>query len=146
MTWSYSGNPAASALDNVRFLIGDTDENAQQLSNEEITFLLDEKNNAVYGAAAEAARAIAAKYARRVDKGVGDLNLSFAQLQKHYMDMYERYKRSDVKNGISLYSGNLDKSTGEAYRQNDSLGQPSFTRDQFDNPDSSPNYGDPDVH
>jgi adenosylmethionine-8-amino-7-oxononanoate aminotransferase len=69
MTWTYSGNPAASALDQVRFTIGDTDTTDQQLSN--------------------AAEAIAAKLARESDssKSVGDMSLSrslSARSQKYY--------------------------------------------------------------
>ena len=45
MVWSYSGNPADSAVDAVRFLTGDTDTNDQLLDNEEIAWT----NNQVTG-------------------------------------------------------------------------------------------------
>ncbi len=41
MSWTYSGNPTASALDEVRFLITDTDQTKPYtLSNEEINYAL----------------------------------------------------------------------------------------------------------
>jgi len=78
MTWTYSGNPAASNLDAVRFLCGDTDTTNQLISNEEITFLLSEWNSDTYLAAAFACDAIAGVYAGKSDssRSVGDLSIS----------------------------------------------------------------------
>lgn len=78
MAWSYSGNPAASAKDKVRFLCGDTDTTNQQITDEEIAFLLTEWNSDAYMAAAFACEAIAGKYQSKADmsKSVGDLSIS----------------------------------------------------------------------
>lgn len=88
MTWTYSGDPAASALDQVRFTIGDTDTNDQQLNNAEINYLISARGSAAL-AAPYAAEAIAAKLARESDssKSVGDLSLSkslSARSEKYY--------------------------------------------------------------
>ena len=40
MTWSYSGDPAASDLDAVRYIIGDTSEDMSLLTDEEIKYEL----------------------------------------------------------------------------------------------------------
>lgn len=78
MTWTYSGNPGASALDEVRFLIQDTDTTDQLLSNEEITYLLNQFANDAFGAAISAVTALIAKGSRVTEesKTVGDLSLS----------------------------------------------------------------------
>lgn len=78
MTWSYSGNPSNSANDKVRFLCGDTDTNNQQVSNEEIAFLLTEWNSDAYLSAAFACDAISGKYSAKADlsRSVGDLSIS----------------------------------------------------------------------
>lgn len=78
MTWSYSGNPSNSANDKVRFLCGDTDTNNQQVSNEEIAFLLTEWNSDCYLSAAFACDAISGKYSAKADlsRSVGDLSIS----------------------------------------------------------------------
>lgn len=90
MTWSYSGNPSASSTDKVRFLCGDTDTNNQQVSNEEITFLLTEWNSNAYLAAAFASDAIAGKLTAKADssRSVGDLSIStqFSSQAKTYME------------------------------------------------------------
>ena len=87
MTWSYSGNPASSDTDAVRFLVADTQTSDQLISNEEINYLLTVYNDPAFAAVA-AARAIAAKFARQSDqsRSVGDLSLSesFSQKSEQY--------------------------------------------------------------
>jgi len=77
MAWSYSGDPGASNLDEIRFLIQDTDTNDQLLSNEEINYLYDAYGDA-YSAAVAAVGVLIAQASRAVEesKRVGDLSLS----------------------------------------------------------------------
>ena len=85
MAWSYDPE-IGTALDEVRFLIGDTIETDPQLDNGEITYLLGTEANTMMAAVA-AARAIAAKYARKADKAVGDLKISANSLSQKYYDL-----------------------------------------------------------
>ncbi len=77
MAWTYSGNPGASDLDLIRFLIQDTDSTEQLFSNEELLYL-----NTTYGdpysAAIAAVTSLIAKGSRVAEesKTVGDLSLS----------------------------------------------------------------------
>lgn len=77
MTWTYSGDPGDSALDEIRFLIQDTDTNDQLLSNEEITYLYTAYGDA-YSAAVAAVGVLIAKASKVAEesKTVGDLSLS----------------------------------------------------------------------
>jgi len=77
MTWSYSGNPGASSLDEIRFLIQDTDTNEQLLSNEEINYLYAAYQDE-YLAAIAAVGVLIAQASREVEesKTVADLSLS----------------------------------------------------------------------
>ena len=63
MAWNYTGNPASSNMDAVRFLIHDTDPGDQKLQDEEINWLLTEEGQNVYRAAAMACMRLAAIYA-----------------------------------------------------------------------------------
>lgn len=87
MTWTYSGNPASSDRDAVRFLVGDTDTTDQLITDEEIAYLLSVYSEAP-NAAVGAARSIAAKFARFSDQArtVGNLSLSesFSQKSEQY--------------------------------------------------------------
>ena len=42
MSYSYSGNPASSTLDECRFLLGDTDESRPIMQDEEIAYIIDQ--------------------------------------------------------------------------------------------------------
>jgi len=90
MAWTYSGDPANSNRDAVRFLCGDTDTTNQQINDAEIAFLLSQWNSNTYLAAAFACDAIAGIYASKADssRSVGDLSIStqFASQSKTFLD------------------------------------------------------------
>lgn len=77
-------DPAASDINAVRFLIGDMDEAAPQLTDAEITFALDQANDNTTMAAAICARALAARYARMVDTKFETVESSYSQLRTNY--------------------------------------------------------------
>lgn len=86
MTWSYSGDPGDSPLDEIRFLIQDTNTDDQLLSNEEINYLYNAYEDE-YSAAIACIVSLIASAARSVEesKKVGDLSLSLktgARLQQ----------------------------------------------------------------
>ena len=88
MAWSYSGDPATSSKDAVRFLIFDTDTNDQLLQDAEINWCIAQAGDSVYQAAHDAAYAIASKFSRMAtSKTVGDLSLSYADRAKAYFEL-----------------------------------------------------------
>lgn len=102
MTWTYSGDPGASLLDEVRFLIQDTNTDEQLLSNEEITYLLTSYGDP-YSAAVAAVVSLIAQASRSAaeSKTVGNLSLSrqlgarvqqWESLKKHLEA--ERFRRN----------------------------------------------------
>lgn len=131
MSWSYSGDPSASTLDEVRFLIGDTDIDDQQLSDEEITYLLAEYESALPAAIA-AAEGIAAKYARLVDQKTGDIDVKFSQRAAHYSQLAADLRR---KIGILAepYVGGISVSDTEIDKDDDDVVQPAFEVGMMDN-------------
>ena len=86
MAFSYSGNPADSDKDAVRFLIGDTDSNDPLVTDEEIAWQLGQRGK-VYLAASSCCVAIAAKFSRKADRSVGNLQASFSQQAEAYRQM-----------------------------------------------------------
>jgi len=90
VAWTYSGDPASSTRDKVRFLCGDTDSTDQQLNDAEIAFLITEWVDA-YLAAANACDAIASKFQRQSDysKSVGDMSIS-TQFQAQAQNYLQR--------------------------------------------------------
>jgi len=87
MSWTYSGDPGASDLDQVRFYVQDTDDTRQLLTDEEIGFLLVEwaeaKDSPLY-VAAVCAEAIAAKFVGEVDVAADGVSVGQGSLFDRY--------------------------------------------------------------
>jgi hypothetical protein len=124
MAWTYSGNPGSSNLDEVRFLIGDTDSTSQLLSNEEINYLLGAYGEA-YAAAVACVVALIAQASRTVEesKKVGDLSLSIksgARLQQWITlkatlesERFRRYPAAPVVNPNAILPTHIGIVEGE---------------------------------
>lgn len=79
MTFTYTGDPGSSDRDHIRFLIGDKKQTKQSVTDEEITFLLQQHGDDVTLAAAAAADALANTYSgmAATSKSIGDLSISY---------------------------------------------------------------------
>src|SRR3990167_10734711 len=114
MTWTYSSTNLSTDLAKVRSLVGDTDTNDQQLTDEEIDFYLDNACN-LYYAAANASEALAGKYQRRVDKSVGRASLAASQRAKGYREQAASLRaQAAVYSGITPYVGGISESDKDA--------------------------------
>ena len=131
MTWTYSGDPASSDRDEVRFLVGDTDTNDQLVTDEEIAYAVaNEGNN--YLAAAEICRAIAAKFAKLVDKSVGDLRIAYNQRQQAYKDLMKMLTTRGNRSAATPYAGGISISDKDTVEDNTDRVQPGIKRNLHD--------------
>jgi hypothetical protein len=130
MSWTYNST-LATDLDRVRFLVGDTDTDDKQLQDGEINYVVGFFGS-VYGAAAAICEALAAKYARKCDKSVGDLSLSMSQKSTAYRAMAASLRSqgsvlcTPTAGGISIAS--KDSESADTDRMT-----PVFARGQFEN-------------
>lgn len=92
MTWTYSGNPGASELDEVRFLIQDTNEDDQLLSNEELLYLVDVYEDP-YSAAVAAVVSLIGKASRSVEESKKVADLSLTRKAGARLQQWEALKR-----------------------------------------------------
>lgn len=141
MAWTYSSAPGTSTAsgrrDAVRMLVGDTDTNDQQIQDEEIAFALDQAGDGVYQAAAIAARAIAGKYARRVDTDFETVSASYSQRQKHYLSLAVKLDRQAILQGGGIGTpvmGGISESEMDSVEDDDDRVESAFRRKQFRNP------------
>jgi hypothetical protein len=88
MSWTYSGDPSASPLDQVRFLCGDTKTAEPFLQDEEINFLITLKENP-RAAAHEACMMILAKLSEEVDFELGPQKVKASQRFEQYRKFFE---------------------------------------------------------
>ena len=134
MSWSYSGDPGASDLDEVRFLIGDTDTDDQQLSDEEINYLLT-STGSVQAAALGAARSLWAKYSRLVDQKTGDIDIKYSQRKDAYAALIRQLQLGMLP---VPYAGGISEDDKQVDEADSDVVQPAFTRGmmEYDGTDS----------
>lgn len=125
-------------INNVRFLVGDTDFESYAITNDNISFALTQAGDDVYLAAAICARAIAAKYANLVDTDFESVSSNYSQLQENYSKLAIKLEAQSKKygtRGLGLpAAGGLTYSDIRANDLNDDRVQPKFKQDQFANP------------
>jgi len=119
MTWSFSGDPANSNLDNVRVKVGDIDTTDQLVTDEIINFAISDEPT-LNKAAAYVFRHLSAKFARKADKNVGDLKITFSQLAKQYLEQAKAYDTKDDSEIESYYPGVVPYSGGISIADKDS--------------------------
>jgi len=132
MAWSYSGNPATSPLDELRFKIGDTDPAAPIFSDEELEYILAANNGNMMASCTQCVQAAIAKYGRLKDEVIGGLEAKYQQIYENYQRMWQ-----DIQNGTSIFGANLVNVfaggltiDGKVEQYNDqSKVQPKFTKD-----------------
>lgn len=143
MTTTYSGDPASSSKDAVRFWISDRAA-PWQLTDEEINYTLTQYPNALLAAAA-IANELAMKWALYVDKSVGDLRLSYSQRAKLYADLATKLQGMGESSGARIYAGGTSLGDMAAVEANSDRVKQPFSRGQFDIPgsDANPRNADP---
>ena len=102
MSWSYSGNPKDSPIDEVRFLVGDTNKNEPILQDEEIQYLIDE-----YGANTNVLRYyafthVATIFARGIKRTLGPQSEDPTKRLEYFQQQAKHYEGLLASAGISL--------------------------------------------
>lgn len=130
MAFTYSGDPADSDLDAVRFLIQDITTPNELLQDAEINFLLAQEVN-FYMAAAAAAMNISGRTKNTKTKKVGDLTLTFGAEQWAALAEWLRGRGSGYKVPTA---GGLSKDDKLTLEENSDVVEPDFFRDIFRHP------------
>lgn len=144
---AYGNNPANSATDRVRLLVGDisTSTSSEYLTDTDYGWFVSATPNA-YVAASLAAASLSALFTAAAASGtgangyirkrVGDLELQKADAQSyatHYKMLAGEMRRMSAL-GISPYAGGQTASGKRTDRQDTDMVQPAFRRGGYDNP------------
>lgn len=102
MSWTYSGDPSSSELDECRFLIGDTNSAEPIMQDEEIQYLIDtygdDKNQVKYQLFSRAATI----FARDIRRTLGPQSEDPTERLKYFKEQAAIYKATLMSAGISL--------------------------------------------
>lgn len=101
MSFSYSGNPKSSPLDEARFLIGDIDSNSPIMQDEEIQYIVD-----TYGAGTNTCRyqlfnRAATLFARDIKRSLGPQSEDPSDRLKFFKEQADYYKSLVAVGGVS---------------------------------------------
>lgn len=133
MAWTYDAS-LPSNRDKVRLLIGDTATADQQLQDAEVDFFYTLRAN-LYLAAADAAKAISAKYARQADTSNLSLSVSASQRAEAYRTLAgELAERSISLGGSDAFAGGLTLAGKDTLASDADAVQPGFRIGQDDLP------------
>ena len=130
--WSYSGDPANSERDAVRFWLGDTNASNPQIMDPEIDYALTQFTNPML-AAAKCARNLQAQFARKPNKRVGDLSISYGDIAKAYAALAADLEATGITFGVRPYSGGISWSDRCKVSSNLDRVRPPFVINQFNN-------------
>ena len=135
MTWTYTGDPSDSPKDAVRFWIGDTTEATPQLSDEEITYLLQLTGGSVMQAAILACMQLANRYSSQVDFAVEtELRVALSQRAEAYAKRARELREQSQSPGTGSalgalpvpYAGGISRSDMERQERDGDRVPPGF--------------------
>lgn len=107
----YTGNPATSATDRVRLLVGDIWDDYEILQDSDYQFWLDKYDGNETRSALDAARSILFKLARLTRERTGDIEVYGSEWFKDYRAaLQDMLKNPDLSINISMpYAGGISK-------------------------------------
>ncbi len=140
MAWTYSGDPANSDLDQVRFLVGDTDTSDQLLLDAEIAWAITDQSTLLL-AAALCLRTLANKFSKMVTRKVGDVSTSCSDMAKAFAARADELDPNGITKAIALalpsFGGLTISGKADLDADSDAV-QPSFSRGMNDYPGGFP--------
>ncbi len=127
-SWTY-GDPSSSDLYLVRAMIGDTDQDDQLISDEEITAFLT-LTSSVWDAASMCATRIAADFDRSATElEVGDLRVAYADRSTGFRQLAAWFRDNKLANVFAgIAAGGLSKSARATILANTDLYHPTIYR------------------
>lgn len=107
----YTNDPANSAIDRVRLIVGDIWDDMEMLSDADYQYFLDKYNGKENRAALDAARAILFKLARLTRERTGDIEVYGSEWFKNYRNaLQDIVKNPELSLSVAMpYAGGISK-------------------------------------
>lgn len=145
----YTGDPSRNPLDEVRYLLGDTDTSSaatQLLTDDEVQYLLSSEGGNAMRAAARGAEVLASKFSTAVvEKQVGPLRISSGTRgltkAERYMQLAKMLWRKAMGKSVAPWAGGIDRSDKNERRADLNRVRPAFGRDMMRYPPIWPGDG-----
>ena len=102
MSFSYSGNPSKSALDEARFLLGDTNKEAPIMQDEEIQYIIDAYPPGSNVFKYELFNRAATLFARDIKRTLGPQTEDPTSRLEYFKEQADYYKKLVAIGGVSI--------------------------------------------
>lgn len=118
MSWSYSGDPSKSKLDECRFIIGDTNESSPIMQDEEILYIISQNEMNENKLRYELFKHAATIFARDIKRSLGPQMEDPTERLKFFREQAETYKVKIANSGLSLPKHAYPKVFGKGMQSN----------------------------
>lgn len=102
MSWTYSGDPSSSKLDECRFILGDTDESQPILQDEEILFIISNANGNDNKLMYNLFKQAATIFARAIKRSLGPQSEDPTSRLEFFNKQADMYERKITSSGLSV--------------------------------------------
>jgi hypothetical protein len=134
MAWTYSGNPAASLVDETHFRLGDVNPSMPIATDEECAFALAEHRGNTYLAAASLAENKALEFLYRpTTVKRGDRTTSYADQAQAFLTLAKQLRNNASLATTTVYAGGLSRGEKDSQRRDTDAVQP-FARADLHTP------------
>ena len=140
MSWSYT-DPSKSDKDAVRFRLGDTEMNHQQVSNEEIAYTLADKSASIPATVLALAIALRNKYAPYVNEKTDRVSIEYGKMYEHFKDLVTQLKRDSALTAMP-YAGGISAGDKATRVDDTDRVKPKFTKDLHEHSRLGPDEDD----
>lgn len=137
MAWTYTGDPASSPKDEVRFILGDIDSTDPQLTDEEINYVLGQYSNSIYISVVGLLDILLLRYGRIVSESVGSVSIQYNQRYQAWLEMRRIFLEKSNMSGIP-YAGGISVADKATRAANSDRVTPAFSRDMMNNDKGEP--------
>lgn len=137
MSWNYSKDPSKSDKDWIRWRLGDTDENEQLFSDQEIQAALDQEGDR-NRALLVSAQALHAQYLRKVDSRMGELEFDYGQRAREIRRLIDQLEKEMLVASVAApWAASISKAEKQAIEDDSDRTEPYFERDMHDFPETA---------
>jgi hypothetical protein len=148
-SWTYSGNPASSVKDAVRFEIQDTNANAQLLQDAEIVYAISQEapntppsEGEVLSASARCMEVLQRLFAAQADTEIGSLKETYSKQAEVYAKRASELRKR-AQGMHAPWAGGLSESEKQVREENTDRVPPLFKKGQFSSPYAGNESGAP---
>ena len=131
MTFTWTGDPSASTIEQVRAEIFDTDSTNALFTDEWIEYVLTLEHT-VLNTAARLCEQLSVKYSSAVSRAIGPLRVDLSDKAKFYAERAKELRKRGMR-FAEPYVGGISDAKETIFEQDSDIKQPIFSKGMMDN-------------